>query len=246
MITSLTYFEFLALFVLPPTLALFALRPPSIVRSAGRVRVGIALLAAIGLVYTTPWDNYLVSKGVWSYGSGTVTGRVWHAPVEEYVFIVLQSALTGLWTARIREARGRSFASDPELSIPFPRRVVGVLAGASMGAVGAFLLRGDPTFYLGSILLWAAPVFALQWGFGWPYLFRHRRTVALGVLAPTAYLCLADRFAIGLGIWRLSPRYTTGVSIAGLPVEEAAFFLATNAFIVQGLLLFLWVVDRWR
>jgi hypothetical protein len=32
--------------------------------------------------------------------------------------------------------------------------------------------------------------------------------------------------------------------VAGLPVEEATFFLVTNLFVVQGLVLFQWVLDR--
>nr|WP_231751592.1 lycopene cyclase domain-containing protein [Halogeometricum sp. CBA1124] len=116
------------------------------------------------------------------------------------------------------------------------RRVVG----------GVLLALGGGTYYLGAILAWAAPVLALQWGFGWPYLWAVRRTFALAVAVPTLYFWVADWFAIWLDIWYISPAHTTGVSLLGLPVEEATFFLVTNLFVVQGLLLFLWVVDRWR
>jgi hypothetical protein len=34
------------------------------------------------------------------------------------------------------------------------------------------------------------------------------------------------------------------MSVAGLPVEEGAFFLITNLFVVQGLLLYSWVLRR--
>ena len=45
----------------------------------------------------------------------------------------------------------------------------------------------------------------------------------------------------------LSGRYTTGLVVPGLglPVEEALFFLLTNLFVVQGLVLWEWVVRRW-
>ena len=58
--------------------------------------------------------------------------------------------------------------------------------------------------------------------------FRFGSAVALGVLVPSAYLWVADRIAIGLEIWTISERYTTGLAIAGLPVEEAAFFVVMN------------------
>ncbi len=57
---------------------------------------------------------------------------------------------------------------------------------------------------------------------------------------------MADWVAIRAGVWSLSARYTTGVELAGLPVEEALFFLVTNAFVVQGLVLLEWVIERWR
>ena len=72
-----------------------------------------------------------------------------------------------------------------------------------------------------------------------------RRTVALGVAVPTVYLWIIDRIALATGIWHISPTYTTGIALFGLPIEEALFFLVTNLFVVQGLVLFRWVVDRW-
>jgi lycopene cyclase domain-containing protein len=63
---------------------------------------------------------------------------------------------------------------------------------------------------------------------------------------PTAYLWAIDWLALRNGIWTLAPAYTTGWTLFGLPVEEATFFLATNLFVVQGLLLYDWVLDRWE
>ena len=48
---------------------------------------------------------------------------------------------------------------------------------------------------------------------------------------------ICDRLAIGLGIWEISPQYTTGWHLFGLPIEEAVFFLITNLMVVQGLAL---------
>ncbi|WP_375335542.1 lycopene cyclase domain-containing protein [Halorussus sp. MSC15.2] len=49
---------------------------------------------------------------------------------------------------------------------------------------------------------------------------------------------------MGTGLWTISPDYSTGIHVAGLPVEEAIFFVLTNLLVVQGLLLFDWVTAR--
>ena len=50
---------------------------------------------------------------------------------------------------------------------------------------------------------------------------------------------LADRVAIGQGIWDITDATRTGVDLFGLPVEEAVFFLLTNLLVAKGLVLFL-------
>jgi lycopene cyclase domain-containing protein len=198
--------------------------------------VGWPIVTFLALAYTTPWDNLLVARGVWRYGEGAVLATVWHAPVEEYAFFALQPALTTLWVAHL---------APPRLAVETPdarTRLVGVAAAALVGLVGVLLLLTPATFYLGAILAWAAPVFGVQWTFGWRALVRAPRTMALGVLVPTAYLCAVDRIAIDAGVWTLSSTYTTGVTVLGLPVEEATFFLVTNCFVVQSFVLLRWVL----
>jgi lycopene cyclase domain-containing protein len=240
-VPALTYLEFLLLFLVIPLAGLLVL---SIRRPARWARIrpwGVAIIVAIALLYTAPWDNYLIARGVWQYGEGTVTAFLGRAPIEEYLFIVLQPAIAALWLAQLPVRDGAG-----SLTVAPRSRVAGVLAGAGVGFVGAVALLAPATFYLGAILLWAAPVLAIQWGFGWPFLWRHRRRVGFGVLLPTLYFSLADRIAIGMDIWTLSERYTTGIAPLGLPIEEAVFFLVTDLFVIQGLVLYAWVVDRWR
>jgi len=230
------YVAFHFVFVLPAiaVLGIAVHRRPS-----SNAVAGIGLLAVIAVVYTTPWDNYLVARGVWHYGAGTVTARIGHAPVGEYAFILLQPVLTGLWLHALGPA------IDDEVSIAWRRRAVGVAFWLAVTAVGGLLVTTGTGYYLGAILVWTAPVLALQWGVGGPALLRHRRLVGLAVLAPTAYLWIVDRIAIGLGLWELSPAFTTGlaVPVLGLPVEEAVFFALTNLLVVQGIVLFHWVLE---
>jgi lycopene cyclase domain-containing protein len=271
--SDFTYLQFVVAFVVPPALALAVA-----VFAAGGERghaAGIALLASVALAYTTPWDNYLVAKGVWRYGDGVVTARIWHAPVGEYLFVLLQTLVAGLWFARVAAAgepatggatpAGDRFLPDGDRPAAAPahdpdvrglvrtvleRPVRGSLAGAGAWtgvALGGLALLGVPDwYYLGAILAWAGPVLALQWAYGGRYLYRRRRRCAVAVLGPTLYLAVVDRIAIDAGLWRLSPAHTSGLTVFGLPIEEGAFFLLTNLMLAQGFLLFFRVTDRWR
>jgi lycopene cyclase domain-containing protein len=235
----LTYLGFLALAVVPPVAALAVAAGSR--RLASHRWAGAALMVALALAYTTPWDNYLVARGVWHYGEGTVRLRLWHAPFGEYLFVVLQTVGAALWSSLLLHRESTPSSRVPR-DVSRRERASGALAGLGVGLAGLAGLAAESTFYLGAILAWAGPVLALQWGFGWRHLWRRRGLVAVGVAVPTAYLWVADRLALGLGLWVLSPQYTTGAALAGLPVEEAAFFLATNLFLVQGLVLLEWVV----
>jgi lycopene cyclase domain-containing protein len=247
---TLTYLQFHLLFLAPPLLVLAAAtrRRSRVAAPVERARVwgydaravGIALMATVAFVYTTPWDNYLISVGAWGYGDGRVLFRVGYIPFGEYLFFVVQPVLTALWLYRLPMDVG-------PLEITPAQRALGVGLGGVLSLSGWWLASTDAGFYLGTLLIWAGPVLALQWGFGWTYLAERWRTVLAGVGVPTLYLWVVDRFAIGNGIWFLSERYTTGLELPllGLPIEEAAFFLLTNLFVVQGLVLWEWVVRRW-
>jgi len=240
---TFTYFEFLAVFVLVPLVVLggVSLRSPNPHRPPLGVSAGgTALLIVLALAYTTPWDNYLISEGVWWYGEGRVAARVWLAPLEEYLFIVLQTLLVAGWTFRC------SGPVDGTVGQTWRDRILGALAGFGVSAVGVALVLGpQSTLYLGAILAWAGPVLALQWAVGWRYLLSVPRRVTVAIAVPVLYLCTIDRFAIDRGIWTISSDHTTGLAVAGLPVEEGAFFLFTTTFVVQALVLLRWVIARW-
>ncbi|MFC7129997.1 lycopene cyclase domain-containing protein [Haloferax chudinovii] len=243
MSSTFTYVDFHIVFVLPPLAALAAVTAwlRSDATSAWWLSRfgGLGVISAVALAYATPWDNYLISQGVWWYGTDTVAATVWFAPGEEYLFMLFQPVGVALWLFVLP-------GSDRVANVRVARRerLAGVLAGVFVSLLGLALLGGR-TYYLGAILAWAGPVLTLQWGFGWPYLWARRRLVAVAVAVPTAYLWVADWTALRLGVWSISPAHTTGVGLFGLPVEEALFFVVTNLFVVQGLVLFFWVVERW-
>lgn len=236
----LTYLEFHLVFIVPPLVLLaWSLRRRAARGTlAGRPRLallGTGLMALFAVLYTTPWDNYLISRGVWWYPDGVVAATFGHAPLGEYLFFVLQPVLTLLWLFHLREAATAERAVNA--------RGGGVILWLGCTALGNLLFGTEWGLYLGAILLWACPVAALQWAVGGPHLWRVRRTLLVAVAVPTAYLWVADATAITLGLWRLSPVHTTGLTVLSLPVEEALFFLLTNVLVVQGVLLLYWVAD---
>jgi lycopene cyclase domain-containing protein len=248
--TSLTYLQFHIAFLIPAVMLMIATafvsraQLPDAVPQLGSGRtywIGVAIITVVALVYTTPWDNYLIARGVWWYGDGSTVATIGYAPVGEYLFILVQPWLTALWLSHLSLPGSWP---DTGRALRWRPRLAALGAATLVGLVGWRLLGTSATFYLGAILAWAAPVLALQWGVGAPQLWARKRLVTIGVAVPTTYLCVADRIAIELGIWVLAEEYTTGLTVAGLPVEEALFFLVTNIFVVQGLVLYRWVLDR--
>lgn len=232
----MSYFAFHLVFTLPPILLLALVQRQPLAGIGGlRARFGLPMIALMALIYTTPWDNYLIWRDVWHYGMGRVVGTIGYVPVEEYLFFLLQPILTGLWLywllARLREPIQQ--AHSPIV------RTAGTIFWVVLSLAGALMLQWNSGVYLGLILVWAGPILALQWVVGASNLWAMKRTWLIGTLVPTLYLWIADRIAIGQGIWSISDAYTTGLHLFGLPFEEATFFLVTNLLVVQGLLLFL-------
>jgi lycopene cyclase domain-containing protein len=235
----MTYLQFHLVFLLPALI--LAAIPAWRVRGRLGTRAGWALFAVppIALAYTTPWDNYLVWKGVWYYGADRVVGTIGYVPVEEYLFFVLQPLLAG---AVLYGLLGRLAAQAPRPARPSsPRgvRVVGAVPWLVAAAIGALLLGTEHGTYMGLILAWASPVVSLMWLFMGPAFWRLRRATFPAIALVTVYLWIADALAIRWGIWAISDRYTFGVEPLGLPIEEATFFFVTTVISVFGVMLFL-------
>jgi lycopene cyclase domain-containing protein len=101
----MTYPQFLLLFLVPPLLVMLWLTRPLWDR---QVAAALVVLTALALAYTSPWDNYLVIRGVWFFDAERVWGRfIWRVPLEEYLFYVLQVLITGLFTVWLLARRKR-------------------------------------------------------------------------------------------------------------------------------------------
>ncbi len=225
----MTYLEFHLAFTIPPLVVLALLQ--------GRTREPwwpLAALVGIAFVYTTPWDNYLVAREVWTYPPGRVLATVGYVPVEEYAFFGIQTVLVGLWT-RLLQARWPVAEQPPEaLAV----RATGATVFGALALLGVGLLvAGGHGLYLGLIVAWAFPVLAGMWWLGGHLIWARRRLVAWAVVPPSFYFWAADGYAIRDGIWDISDATRTGWEVAGLPVEEALFFVVTSLLVAQGLVM---------
>lgn len=243
----MTYFGFLAVFLCLPIAILWAVQTydarrgvilPDVWRSR-TVSLTILVQAVIAVLYTTPWDNYLVATRVWWYNPGLVTGFViGYVPIEEYTFFVLQTVLTASWLfllVRHRPLWGREITNSVSSLRGW---VTGVLALIWLAFVVMLIVRWQPGRYLALLMVWALPPLMLQTGFGADILVRSWRYLLLTVVPMTLYLAVADKLAISSGTWTISPEQSLNVFVLGtLPVEELIFFFMTNLLVAVGVTL---------
>jgi lycopene cyclase domain-containing protein len=243
----MTYFAFLAYFVLIPIVVLLVItwldkraNRPTPGFDAKKIPLIIGVHVLLALTYTTPWDNYLVATGVWYYNPALVTGlTIGYVPIEEYTFFVVETVLSGLWwwfLARRLTPPAESFkpsASGRWVSF-------GVLFAAWAFFTAQFFFAADAWNYLGIIFFWALPPIFPQFLFGADILWHYRKLVFWTIFVPGLYLSLMDIVALSATTWQISKDQTLGINFFGiLPLEEVAFFFITNVLIGFGMTLML-------
>lgn len=240
--SAVTYLHFHAVFLLPVLGVLAFIRWQGAPCRLPRPALGTAILGGLAILYTAPWDNYLVARGVWTYHDDRILAawRVGYVPIEEYAFFALQTIFTALiffhFASRDPGAVARILGV---ISSSLRARRVGALLMLLLAGSGLIAVwRGGAGLYFGLITVWATPVLALQWGLGGDCLWAGRRLGVRAVTFATVYLWVVDAIAIHWDIWAISREYSSGVAVLGLPLEEALFFLLTNLLVVQGLMLF--------
>ena len=247
----MTYFGFLLRFLVFPILILlfvFWRARDRAIRNfnSDRLWQGIWIHVVLAVIYTTPWDNYLVATGVWYYDPSLVMGIVFgYVPLEEYTFFVLETLTIGLWWWML--ARIPALTPNPspsargEFSPNKPLRTWTLSLLAILWAVSLLVLLSGwkPGTYLAITLTWALPAIAPQLAFGADILWHHRRLLGTVIITGAGYLSAMDALAIGAGTWTIDPFQSTGIFIGNLPVEEAIFFVITVILISFGVTLLL-------
>ena len=99
----MTYLQFHLLFNLPALLILLGLAWRR-GRLGKRPARAIGVLCVIVMVATTPWDNWAVHQGIWSFAAGRTTpitvplgGTNWQLPAEEYAFFLIETVMVSLF-----------------------------------------------------------------------------------------------------------------------------------------------------
>jgi lycopene cyclase domain-containing protein len=207
----------------------------------------------IAVLYTTPWDNYLVATRVWWYDPELVIGvTLGWVPLEEYAFFVLQTLLVGFWVLHLirhfwDERRGMSPIEEGALIRPLRVVTTALVFCIWIIAAAVLVTSWAPGTYLALQLLWALPPIGLQLAYGADILWRHWQVVVFAIVPFTLYLSFADTLAIRSGTWTINPEQSVGLLLPGsLPVEEFLFFLLTNTLVVFGITLVLAPESRQR
>jgi lycopene cyclase domain-containing protein len=259
----MTYFGFLLRFLLIPILVFLGIaywdhkqkKQIDGFRNGRAVWVGIAVHVLLAVIYTTPWDNYLVATNVWFYNPKLVTGLViGYVPIEEYTFFIVETILAGLWWWFL----ARRIPLTPN---PSPQhRKGGIFSNKNLVYLSTCLLASlwllfttllffgaAKWTYLSVIFFWALPPIVLQLLFGADILWHYRKLIFWSIVVPGTYLSLMDIVALKETTWSISTSQTTGILFFGiLPLEEVVFFFITNMMITFGMTLLLANVSQER
>ncbi|KAI0476129.1 hypothetical protein GGR56DRAFT_456252 [Xylariaceae sp. FL0804] len=202
-------------------------------------------LIVVAFTATLPWDSYLIRHGVWTYPPDAIAGpRLFGVPAEELFFFVIQTYITAmLYILLNKPILHAQYLTNRQASPRTVRliRTLGQLFLVACIVVGGLCVaRGGEGTYLGLILVWACPFALLTWTFSGYFLIGLPLScVATPIIAPTLYLWVVDELALGRGTWSIESGTKLGWRLWGsLELEEAVFFLATNALIVFGLVAF--------
>lgn len=229
----LTYFKVLLYFVIPPIILLIVHELYKRDHLSKRGEIATAVLTVIAVLYTTPWDNYLVATGVWFYDPSKVSGIFYgYVPLEEYLFFILETVLVALFTRSLM--RREEIPADSKNV-----RIWATLVAFAIFLSGVVMLFLPAEFtYLGLILSWAMIPVMLQLFYGADILLANWKVVLTAIAVPTIYLSVVDAYAISQGVWTIALESSTGVLLFGiLPIEEAIFFLVTSILVTFGLYL---------
>jgi lycopene cyclase domain-containing protein len=203
--------------------------------------MGYVLVAVF--VFTTPWDNLAVRRGIWGFPPNKYQGRIGYLPVEEYLFFLLQS-LNVMFGVRAL------FWLHPGWHLLINTTLTGWSWLCLAAAIPVWIVLGQrlrqwgrergPRMNYVLHLAWFLPVIYLQWSLEPELLARHAGLLLIVTLGFGVYYTIADLVAVQTGLWFFDEKQITGVKIGGsLPWEEAAFFFLTSLLVAQSFLLLL-------
>lgn len=231
----LTYMQIHLYFTLPPTIILYLLMRPLISRFD---KLKLMTLCILAVFYTTPWDNYIIYHKAWWYRNDAIIGTIGYVPIEEYLFFIIQTMFTSLWTISCSRWTLNSLylRSTKSLKFQWWTKYMGIAVMVIAILWGWFNAVPDTkVFYLCSILWWTLLVVVLLWYVGSSYIVQSYQQILLSVVFPSLYLCYVDLTALRAKVWHINERTSLEIFIVPeLPIEEAIFFFISNFIVVLG------------
>lgn len=247
----MTYLEYLLLFIILPLLIVMGMiiinrHKQKEINNILSFIISVSLLSVIALVYTTPWDNYLVQHGIWYYDTTKILGIVFgYVPLEEYTYFILETILVSsvvffmIQIGYIEIPEHISFKISKSKGI-----LLSVLIISWIICLFSFIKGIIPMLYIDLLLLWGIPPILFQLLVGWELIGSNKSIIIPTIFVLGFYLSTTDFIAIQQGIWTISATFTIGINFVLLPLEEVVFFYITVILIVFGYIQFHYFVNR--
>ena len=218
------YLEFVFTFLLIPAIVLIFF----IKKRTQRDTLGLIIHLIIAVLYTVPWDNYLIKNGIWYYDDKLITDTIFLIPIGEYLFILLQTTLICLTVSPA------TFSYNKNTCFKYSSK--GLYIGLIFFLAGIVLMFCTNSIYLSLILLWASVPFTVQLSIGLNVLKDNISVISKYCFLFTIYFSIIDSYALGK-IWFIAERTSLGINIGNIPIEEIIFFCCTSLFVLNGMCL---------
>lgn len=226
----LTYLEVNLCYLLPPTVVLCLLLRPFI---SDFDKFKLVSLTGLAIVYTTLWSSFMVYHKAWWYCKRAVINTHAHVPIEEYLFFILQTIFTTLWTILCTRWTFHSLFLKRTSQFQVIRFGVIVVLALLMYVGWINAIPATKTFYMGSILCWNSLIFIILWYLSGPYVCKRWKVTLISNIVPSIYLCYVDVIIQRAHILSINEATSLGICpIESLPLEKIAFILSTNILIV--------------
>ncbi len=215
---NLTYFK-LHFFVLLPMLGFLLLPPMPLKFESKEIKiVGYLcplIISVSAIIFSSFWDNYIASKGVWTFDKSQMIGVIGHIPIEEYFWFVDHTLIGScfvlfLWGNRKRYSENTTV--ENQMSV----RVAGFIIFMLLTVLGIYLLQFDKMLFVAVTLAFFCPVSGLLWLIGGHLLLQQRREMLLAITLVSGYVLLIDAWAVVENVWVFNNQFMTGVKLFGI------------------------------
>ena len=199
------------------------------------------LLTVLGVafgsvIYTAPWDNWLILHHVWWFDWDCCWGiAVGALPLEELLFIFLIVCLGGFWTSFLYERLKPEFGPTPKRpALKYGAAAAVMLLWAADGIYLAFFTSRFPTaVFLAECLIITLPALAIQCLVCGDMLWHRRKFALMATLPVGLWLTVtAGTLTFGTDLWTVNPLNTFWRIPGLLPIEMVLFYQLAAALIV--------------